>query len=358
MIKSAIKYIIGFLLISVLFLFAMELLARVYFSIKTGKVYYMAYGLADSGRLDAMLGRGVSKSIPGSDNQVRGKTDSGYYITPVNMRYRKIALDKPADTFRIIALGGSTTWGDHAKDDQTYPYYLETILNDNRDAIKYEVINAGICGADVPMMTSALKKMMKLQPDLVIVHAGWNDVMKAIQEGSTLRAMSNQLVLWLMKHSLFFVALKEKIAYTLHQHAEYAWYEKDNTKKGGPTISLDHPSFNAFRHNLLELTKFTKGAGIESVLIRFPYRFYRDEATSSEAGLTSYFWKPAVERLLASIDDVAAKTHTPVIDCVERFNNLDKTDLFFDVMHTSPKGNAILAEIIYQGLKKDGLLPR
>ena len=49
--------------------------------------------------------------------------------------------------FRIICLGGSSTWGYPLKDTRSiYPAVLEQLLNNHSSGKEFEVINAGVGG--------------------------------------------------------------------------------------------------------------------------------------------------------------------------------------------------------------------
>lgn len=68
-------------------------------------------------------------------------------------RDRDYALPRPSDSFRIVCLGDSCTWGQGVKESETYSKRLEDLLNasslgSNSDtAVKrFEVINTGRCG--------------------------------------------------------------------------------------------------------------------------------------------------------------------------------------------------------------------
>lgn len=79
---------------------------------------------------------------------------------------------KSKNTYRIVLVGDSFTFGHGLKDNQTYPYLLEKYLNSylSKDK-KFEVINAGIPGYSPDQeYKQILKKLINFQPDLII----WN----------------------------------------------------------------------------------------------------------------------------------------------------------------------------------------
>jgi len=102
--------------------------------------------------------------------------------------------------FRIFAVGGSTTYGSGVTDDETWPAYLQQIINEKIIGKKIEVINAGIPGADTRGELKAIKqKLAKLSPDLIIMFDGWNDLQhylpteKTIQNWESVCKLGNDL---------------------------------------------------------------------------------------------------------------------------------------------------------------------
>ncbi|MBI3820737.1 MAG: hypothetical protein HY286_18765 [Planctomycetes bacterium] len=84
---------------------------------------------------------------------------------------------RKSDVFRIICIGGSTTYGTrNVNESECWPRILESMLSARGIAV--EVINAG-----VPAYTSAeclqllREKALPLDPDLVILYMGANDIM-------------------------------------------------------------------------------------------------------------------------------------------------------------------------------------
>lgn len=100
---------------------------------------------------------------------------------PVNsLGYRgpEIAIPKPTDTYRIVAVGGSTTYGLFLDLWQlAYPRQLEEMLQRDYGYDQVEVINAGV--PQYSTWESAVNMLLRipdLEPDLVIIYHGINDV--------------------------------------------------------------------------------------------------------------------------------------------------------------------------------------
>ena len=106
-------------------------------------------------------------------------TDTECFTRTINshgFRGDEFEKEKPSNTFRIFAVGGSTTNGAAANDDKTWPAHLQQIIDEKTTGEKIEVINAGIAGATSEQEYNMIKnKITLLDPDLVIVYDGWND---------------------------------------------------------------------------------------------------------------------------------------------------------------------------------------
>ena len=99
------------------------------------------------------------------------KTQPVYIINDDSLNERfNYPVEKSPDTFRIIALGDSFTFGEYVNTKGNYPEKLEDYLNNTcpKDS-KYEVINLGVVGYDVQYTTERyFKRGQKYSPDLVI----------------------------------------------------------------------------------------------------------------------------------------------------------------------------------------------
>ena len=95
-------------------------------------------------------------------------------------------LEKPEGTYRIVCLGGSSTYGHTPSSDATtWPARLEYWLNDQRDkhGMTVEVINGGLSGWSTFESTVNLAfRMVEFEPDLVIVYHTINDMRCALYD--------------------------------------------------------------------------------------------------------------------------------------------------------------------------------
>lgn len=94
-------------------------------------------------------------------------------------RGRAVPMERTPGVYRILCLGGSTTYGGTVgRAEQAYPAVLEQMLNTNLpDGVeRVEVINGGLTwGTSAEMLTHFHFKFRYYQPDLVIINEGGND---------------------------------------------------------------------------------------------------------------------------------------------------------------------------------------
>jgi len=95
---------------------------------------------------------------------------------------------KSHNTFRIFAVGGSTTFGAAVNDDETWPGHLQHIINEKITGKKIEVINAGKGGVATVHEYELIKdKITSLDPDLIIMYDGWNELRFQLSIDETIR---------------------------------------------------------------------------------------------------------------------------------------------------------------------------
>jgi lysophospholipase L1-like esterase len=87
---------------------------------------------------------------------------------------------KGPDTYRIVLLGGSTTHGFGVNDEETIDAHLRRILSERYPGLRFEVVNLAYDGYDAyQLYQRMLSDGLRLNPDLVVVNSGINDVRNA-----------------------------------------------------------------------------------------------------------------------------------------------------------------------------------
>ena len=112
-----------------------------------------------------------------------------YYPTPeyrkgqtfhnsLGYRNDEFPLKKPDGVYRIVALGGSSTYDVRIEDNAaTFTAQLEKLLKEDYGYQSVQVINAGVPGYNSwEMLVNLEFRVLDLNPDLVIIYEGTNDV--------------------------------------------------------------------------------------------------------------------------------------------------------------------------------------
>ena len=97
------------------------------------------------------------------------------------------STSKSDDTYRIFAVGSSTTFGNGVNNNETWPFHLQNIFDKFYPENKIEVINAGLGSSSTAMEIKLIKEnISKMEPDLIIMLDGWNDDSHNISSDQTL----------------------------------------------------------------------------------------------------------------------------------------------------------------------------
>lgn len=114
-------------------------------------------------------------------------------INSQGFRDREFPAEKPAGTYRIVAIGDSFTFGIGVKAEDTFPKVLERML-DSESAVngcKVEVLNFGVPGYNTAQEVRLFsRKALNFFPDMVLLSFVLNDFMDENRE----RELSSRII--------------------------------------------------------------------------------------------------------------------------------------------------------------------
>jgi len=98
-------------------------------------------------------------------------------INSEGLRGSEISKVHPKNTYRIILIGGSTTFGQGSSaDNTTISGFLQKKYDEEYPNMTIQVINGGMFGADSRTEIYNIEnKFLQYTPDLLIIYDGWND---------------------------------------------------------------------------------------------------------------------------------------------------------------------------------------
>lgn len=351
-------------------LLGLELAGRVGAWLWHGRsAYYLLYGFsALAGRVGIspwQVYDGSSYKFP-PNYELRGAAGQGSETARTNalgFRGPDFAAQKPPGVFRVVCLGGSSTFGYHNDDDQTYPHYLGALLGEEFDGV--EVVNAGFPYYNTGSIRSLFtQELLGYRPDVITLYSAYNDACWPLQVQKPVR-----WVFWLQEHSIVYLLLKESL---LSDQRVY-WLKNKLHRKLRPQADVQAVLQNAeqvaarYRANVEAVLDAARERGVAVVLVRQPIttrthtpeegRFtYEEEARlvrqrleqGEFMGVFDYYMIRH-RRLIAELDAIAAERGLPLVDNIALVDQ-DRTRLTTWV-HLTAEANRILAQALRDAIR-------
>jgi lysophospholipase L1-like esterase len=256
---------------------------------------------------------------------------------------------------RVVTVGGSTTYGVEVSDTETWPARLGQKLGQG-----YEVLNLGVAGhgtAEHLYMVGAV--VSRLQPDVVILHIGLNDMhcMHSPEITPLLNKCHSDLVF--LSTGQCYMNKLPRLA-TIHalvstmQNAGFA-PQCPKLAEGKTMIStIDAGVLEDFRARSTALVAAAKALNARVVIVPQVGFQQAEIARGSYRWWTPYLDQSALTTLLksfnAELKQIAQRTGVSYVDAVDEVVWSD--DLFVDASHLNGKGNERLASMIVPQVQK------
>ena len=202
-------------------------------------------------------------------------------INSKGLRGKDFEIKKKKDTFRILCLGDSYTFGILINQGETYPEQLESILNNNNQSgLQFEVINAGVSGYTLSDEYDFYRnKLYKLNPNLVIIAFVMNDVPDYSRSISPWRSQQKNAEFWSRKKYISF--LRDRLIDTSIYNAKKILlaYMRATGWNDSPDVYLIVNKYydsntmelwNKYFDTLIQFKKDLDEKGTELLLVIFP----------------------------------------------------------------------------------------
>ena len=301
-----------------------------------------------------------------------------YYPTPnyrkgltshnsLGYRNDEFPLEKPSGVYRIVALGGSSTYDVSIKDNaNTFTAQLERLLKDDYGYQNVQVINAGVPGYNSwEILVNLEFRVLDLDPDLIIIYEGTNDVHARMVEPSAYRGDDlgrrqawhvPSVALW--EHSALLRILSRAMNLTrqisiddfVSSSTYVSWpYEyrlsEDNLD---PTEILKENPPIYFRRNLENMSAIAKEQGVEIMFSTWAYSPYLNDYASEG------YYQQGFQENNAVVKDVAADQQLPLFDFVEVMPQDAK--YWADGRHVNEAGALVKAGLFAEFIHAQGLI--
>lgn len=252
-------------------------------------------------------------------------------INSYGLRDHEYTISKPDETYRILVLGDSMTFGWGTSAENTYPKVLEKLLNQfSRSASnpwnmasKYEVINAGVGNYNTVQEVTYFKdRGIHLQPDMVLLGFYLNDAEKTPERSSG----------FLREHSYFYVLFSlvwDVLQRTIGLKSGYKDYYLN-------LYSETNPGWLECQSAIKTLVDKCQTEDIKLVIVLIPELHQPAE---------NY----AFGKIHTLITRIGRSYKVPIIDLLNRFRGVVPQTLWVSPSdpHPSAKAHAIMANGIY-----------
>lgn len=312
-------------------------------------------------------------------------------INSEGLRGREVARSKKRGTERILCLGDSFTFGLFLNDGDTFPDYLQKIMDEKSKTVHYEVINAGHLDYTVTEELEYLQERgLLLQPDWVILQfTAVNDIedltrCKSMRDyykstfsaNSWIATAQRFLRRWRLYQLMLYELTRARAYYSYKQiHPEAnegffdthvyfdavdkSWKICDNELNKGETESAlstdleDRLSslWDRYADTLASLQQLLRGRGVKLLLLFFPDP--RDLAEDTRPLRSAGYAFRAEEKMRALVAKLGIANY---VDLTSSFKNQHQTrgSTIYKKLHPTAEASRIAAqEVAELILKRD-----
>ena len=184
---------------------------------------------------------------------------------------------KPANTYRIFSVGGSTTHGRPYDDRASFSGWLRTYLAAADSSRKWEVINAGGVSYASYRAAALMEELVDYQPDMFVIYTGHNEFLeRRIYEGFFEAGETVSAATGLLSHTRTYSASRQLLSRFRQKTAKPTELasEVDTilANSVGPSDYHRDDDFRRgvishFRFNLTRMIQIAEAAGADVVLV-------------------------------------------------------------------------------------------
>ncbi len=301
-----------------------------------------------------------------------------YYPTPnyrkgftshnsLGYRNDEFSLEKPGGVYRIVALGGSSTYDVSIKDNAaTFTAQLERLLKEDYGYQNVQVINAGVPGYNSwEILVNLEFRVLDLDPDLVIIYENTNDVHARMVEPSAYRgddlgrrqawqvppvALWEQSALLRIVSRTMNVTRQVSIDDFVSSPTYVSWpfeYRLSEDNLDPAEILKENPPIY-FRRNLENMSAIAKEQGVTILLTTWAHSPYLKDYAAQD------YYQHGFQENNDVVQEVAADQQVPLFDFAEVMPQ--EAIYWADGRHVNEAGALVKARLFAEFIHEQGLI--
>ncbi len=274
----------------------------------------------------------------------------------------EISIEKPPHTYRVVALGASTTYCTAITDDaKTYPARLEAHLRERYPGVAIEVINAGVPGyTSAEDLMNLEFKVLDLSPNLVIPYHAHNDIHPRRQpqftgdytgyrkswSGTTAR---ERLFGWSALTRILGIRLSLWRPESIYKYTTTLVDQRPEPAEALANFNRSDGKY--FRRNLRAIVDVSRGRGIDVLL---PTAVYRADA--EPPGPYREVYERGMREHTQIVRDVAEETGVAFFDLAAEMPATP--EYLADAVHVTVAGAEVKASLLAEAVARGGFIDR
>jgi lysophospholipase L1-like esterase len=263
--------------------------------------------------------------------------DLPVYTNAFGFRGKEISLVKPPNTYRIVMLGDSVTFGNSVVWNETFSYLLESHLNRSHKQVNFEVLNLAVSGYNTAQELATLReKGLAFSPDLIILNICLNDSDPAKEiskvgliNTTSISKLSDINIRTIVDISHVLTFMKETFR-NMFQNSDYV-FRKLNSPELFINTRVRETAWETMKQDMDEIFLDAKKNAIPLIVVIYPY--------SSQIGLS-----PEERVPQSDLMQFWGKKHVPVLDPSPLYRNAEKNMFTDGTLHLSVYGHSVIAK--------------
>lgn len=261
-------------------------------------------------------------------------------LNTLGHRDKEFSIETPDNTYRILTIGDSLTWGEGIQDiNAIYTEILEKKLNTWSTDTRYEVLNVSEKGWNVQQYLDALKeKGLSYHPDLVILGFYLNDI-EANKDNRPKGPFLSSQVHWLLSRISY-------VYWYTHSAVSGLFFDEEWIDYYLSYLDVHSPDWKRFATIWKEILSTCKNNHIETIVAILPNPLMLSDA------------HPFMDTY-RNVETLSVQEGALVLNLFPAIKGMNPKELRVGATdnHPSQKAHMIFAEQLFNFITKSNLLP-